>query len=85
MTARVRRFRPARGQALTLANVRGPWRPSGAVAGTGLFAVVWETWHGTFWAALHDFAPADQLRLVEACRQVDREGGTLNPGEGSRR
>ena len=68
-----RRFLPLRGQLLTLANVRGPWRPSGAVSGAGVFAVVWSTRAGDFWAPLHDFMPADQLRLVEACRWLDRE------------
>ena len=66
---------PRYGQRLNLSNIRGPWRPSGTVAGAGLFAIVWTTYHGDFWAPLHDFAPADQLRLVEACRQIDREAG----------
>ena len=70
-----RRFLPLRGQQLTLDNVRGPWRPSGAVAGAGVFAVVWTTRRGDFWAPLHDFAAADQLRLIEACRHIDREAG----------
>lgn len=64
-----RRFRPRPGQFLTLSNIRGPWRPSGTVAG----AVVWETHGGGFWAALSDFAPADQLRLIDACRRLDAE------------
>lgn len=74
-SARVRRFRPRAGQLLTLANIRGSWRPSGTVAGSGMFAVVWSTWAGTYWAALHDFAPADQLRLIEACRHLERAAG----------
>lgn len=68
-----RRFWPARGQLLTMAHVRGPWRPSGAVAGAGVFAVVWSTRAGDFWAPLHDFTAVDQLRLIEACRWQDRE------------
>lgn len=70
-----RRFFPLRGQLLTVANIRGPWRPSGTVAGTCGFAVVWSTRAGTFWAPLHDFAPAEQLRLVEDCRHLDRIAG----------
>lgn len=70
-----RRFVPLRGRLLTLNNVRDPWRPSGAVAGAGVFAVVWTTQSGDIWAPLHDFAAADQLRLVEACRHADREAG----------
>lgn len=69
----VRRFHPPRGQLLTMANIRGPWRPSGAVQACGVFAVVWSTWAGDFWAPLHDFMPADQLRLIEACRQLDHD------------
>lgn len=71
----LRRFLPHRGQKLTMANVRGPWRPSGTVAGAGVFAVVWSTRLGDYWAALHDFAPADQLRLIEACRWLDDATG----------
>lgn len=71
----VRRFHPLRGQLLTMANIRGPWRPSGAVNSGGMFAVVWSTSSGDFWAPLHDFAPADQLRLIEACRHTDDHAG----------
>lgn len=67
------RFRPRPGTLLTLSNIRGPWRPSGAVSGAGVWGICWETRSGPFWAALHDFAPADQLRLIEACRRIDRE------------
>ncbi len=70
-----RRFSPVRGRLLTLANIRGPWRPSGAVTACGVFAVVWSTRAGDFWAALHDFTPADQLRLIESCRWSDRCAG----------
>lgn len=66
-----RRFVPRRGQRLTLSTIRGLWRPSGTVAGAGIFAIVWEGRSSAFWAALHDFEPADQLRLVEACRRLD--------------
>ena len=70
-----RRFVPRYGQLLTMENIRGDWRPSGAVAGAGVFAVVWSTRSGDWWAPLHDFTPADQLRLVEACRWLDRAAG----------
>ena len=70
-----RRFVPARRQRLTLANIRGPWRPSGAVGGAGLFAVVWSTRFGTFWSALHDFTREDQLHLIEQCRWIDCSAG----------
>jgi hypothetical protein len=71
----IRRFRPFNGQLLTLRNIHGPWRPSGAIDACGMFAVVWTTVRGEFWAALHDFAPADQLTLVDMCRRGDREAG----------
>lgn len=67
-----RRFYPAPGRRLTLACIRGPWRPSGTVAGMGAFAVVWATSSGaSFWAPLHDFEAIDALRLIEACRSLD--------------
>ena len=69
------RFHPPRGHYLTMANIRGPWRPSGAVAGAGLFAIVWTTYRGSFWAALHDFEPSAQLRLIEECQRLDRIAG----------
>jgi hypothetical protein len=68
-----RRFRPKYPQRLTMSAIRGPWRPSGAVAGGGIFAVLWQGRSNSFWAPLHDFEPADQLRLIEACRQLDIE------------
>jgi hypothetical protein len=68
-----RRFVPPRGQRLTLANIRGDWRPTGTVAGAGVWAVVWDTFSGSFWAPLTDFAQVDQLRLIEACRRIDQE------------
>lgn len=71
----LRRFLPLRGHRLTVDQIRGPWRPSGSVAACGMFAVVWETRSCTFWAPLHEFEPADQLRLVEACRWADRHAG----------
>ena len=70
-----RRFVPLRGQMLSLDCVRGPWRPSGAVESCGMFAIVWTTRRGEFWAPLHDFAPADQLRLIDACRHQDLSAG----------
>ena len=68
-----RRFRPRHGEVLTMDCIRGHWRPSGTVAGAGVFAVVWSTRSGDFWAAVHDFCEADQLRLIDACRRVDRQ------------
>ena len=78
-TAAPRRFRPRAGTLLTLANVRGPWRPSGTVGGVGIWALIWTTRAGSFWAALSDFETVDQLRLIEACRRIDAEqfGGHL--------
>ena len=70
-----RRFVPLRGQRLTVDNIKGPWRPSGSVEACGMFAVVWATRLGEFWAPLHDFTPADQLRLIDACRWLDRAAG----------
>ena len=70
-----RRFTSPHGAALTMEHVCGPWRPSGAVAACGMFAVVWSTRTGDFWAPLHDFAPADQLRLIQACRWADQHAG----------
>lgn len=70
-----RRFFPPPGGRLTIANIRGTWRPSGEVAGACVFAVVWSTRFRDFWAPLHDFEPIDQLRLVEACRRLDQSGG----------
>jgi len=71
----LRRFLPSSGALLTMKQIRGPWRPSGAVACAGVFAVVWSTYDGEFWAPLHDFAPADQLRLIDACRHLDQAHG----------
>ena len=71
----LRRFVPYHGASLTMSHIRGPWRPSGAVNGAGVFAVVWSTYSADFWAPLHDFAPADQLRLIESCRHLDRQRG----------
>lgn len=73
--APLRRFFPAPGRQLNLENIRGPWRPSGTVAGAGVFAVVWTTRVGDYWAPLHDFDPATQLRLIEACRLHDQDHG----------
>ena len=71
----IRRFRPFNGQQLTMRNIHGPWRPSGAIDASGMFAVVWSTTRGEFWAALHDFAAVDQLTLVDMCRRIDRDAG----------
>ena len=66
------RIRPAAGTLLTLGCVRPPFRPVATAAGAGYFAVSWFTQAGMFWAAVHDFEPADQLRLIAGCRQADR-------------
>lgn len=66
----LRRFHPARGQLLALDCIRGPWRPSGAVQAYGVFAVVWSTFNTDFWAPLHDFDAASQLRLIEIGRRL---------------
>jgi hypothetical protein len=68
-----RRFYPSRGQLLTLADVRGPWRPSGTAGGAGVFAVVWSTQNGDLWAPLHDFEANTVLLLIEACKDIDAE------------
>ena len=68
-----RRLRPHAGRLLTIADISGPWRPSGSVAGAGVWAVVWESRSEKVWAALADFNHADQLRLIEECRRVDIE------------
>lgn len=70
-----RRFVPAAGRPLILSNIRGPWRPSGAVGGAGVFAVVWHSRSGAFWAPLHDFEPAAQLQLIAECRWIDQQAG----------
>lgn len=77
----LRRFCPTRGRAFTIDCIRGLWRPSGSVAGAGVFAVVWTTRSGDFWAPVHDFCAADQLRLVDACRQIDREANGPRGGQ----
>lgn len=69
-----RRFLPRSGL-LTLAAIQGPWRPSGTVGGVGVFAIVWATPRGSWWAALHDFEPSAQRRLIDACRLMDQEAG----------
>lgn len=78
----LRRFRPRHGAMLTMAAILGPWRPSGAVAGAGVFALVWSTRTTDYWAALHDFAPSDQLRLIEECAWLDRVAGGQHHAEG---
>jgi hypothetical protein len=75
-----RRVVPIRGQLLRMSVISGPWRPSGSIAGGGIFAVVWDGRSGPCWAALHDFSEADQRRLVEACRRLDIEAfGSRDP------
>lgn len=71
----LRRFWPVPGQLLSIECIRGPWRPTGAVDGCGVFAVRWTTRSGDWWSPLHDFYAADQLRLIEACRWQDQAQG----------
>ena len=66
---------PNAGRPLTLDDIRGLWRPSGSVAGAGLFAVVWTSRSGTWWAPLHDFALPDQMQLIDMCRAEDHRAG----------
>lgn len=68
-----------------LRSVRGPWHPAGAVLGARVFAVRWVTASGLYyWAPLHDFEPADALRLIEACGTLDLEQGFLGAPTGWR-
>lgn len=76
-----RRVYPPVGERLTLSVIRGLWWPSSYVDACCVFAVVWGTERGRFWAPLHDFAPADQRRMIEACRELDV---FANGPEGSR-
>lgn len=75
-----RRFRPKHGRLLTLEAIKGPWRPSGAVAGAGVFAVIWATERGSWWAPLHDFESSAMRNLVDQCRAVDQEANWLRAG-----
>lgn len=70
-----RRIFPPPGGSLTTRDISGEWRPSGSVAGAGVFAVVWSTRYGERWAALHDFAPSDALRLIDECCWRDQQAG----------
>lgn len=82
-TGPARRWWPSRGQPVPLSAIRGAWWPSGAVAGAGVFAVVWATRTTLFWCPLHDFAPADQLRLIDECRSADDRQGDRRAWHGS--
>lgn len=66
-----RRVRPPAGQLLTLAAVGSDWRPSCSVAALNVFSIVWATPAGDCWAPLHDFAPADQQRVLNLMRRHD--------------
>lgn len=70
-----RRFFPREGSLLNRSQIRGRWRPSGAVESCGFFAVVWATPSGEFWAPLHDFDPVTRDELLEECARGDREAG----------
>lgn len=75
------RVYPPVGEHLTLDVIRGLWWPSSYIDACGMFAVAWVADRGLFWAPLHDFAPADQRRMIEACRELDV---FANGPEGSR-
>lgn len=79
MGEQAQRFRPRPGRQLTMSNVKGPWRPSGAVGGCGFFAVVWTTGQSAFWAPLHDFDAETQMRFLEECRRLDRATDYQSP------
>lgn len=69
------RFLPRHGQLLSKANIRGNWWPSASVNACGVFAVVWSTPQGKYWAPLHDFHLVDQLSLIDDCRKLDKDAG----------
>lgn len=69
-----RRFRPRRGELLTVDAVRGHWGFSGTTEGQGVPAVVWTTRNGAcFWAALTDFHDRDILELIHRTKRLDIE------------
>lgn len=72
-TAAPKRVRPRRGCLLSMDCVRGDWRPTGAVAGAGVFGVIWTTGGGSWWAPLHDFTQGAQQHLIGECRRLDVE------------
>lgn len=70
-----KRFWPKQGSLLNRRHIRGPWRPSGSVAGCGMFAVVWSTGSGDYWAPLHSFDRSTQDDLIDECQAADRDAG----------
>jgi hypothetical protein len=69
------RFWPKQGTLLHRGHIRGPWRPTGSVAGCGVFAVAWTTGSGEFWAPLHDFDQVTRDDLIAECLAADRDAG----------
>lgn len=69
------RFFPSQDTYLNRGHIRGPWRPTSAVAGCGVFAVRWSTPAGDFWAPLHAFDHDTQIELIAECEAADREAG----------
>ena len=66
-----RRVRAPAGRLLTQAIVSTDWWPSSCAGCMQMFSIVWSTPAGQCWAALHDFAPADQQRFLDAFRRYD--------------
>ncbi len=66
-----RRVRPQPGRLLTRAVVSDDWWPSSCAGFLQMFSIVWSTPVGECWAPLHDFAPADQQRFLDAFRRYD--------------
>lgn len=75
-----RRVRPAPGRRLTMADIEGTWHASGGFW-HGVFAVNWEVGGERRWAPLHDFAVADQMRLIGACWLQDVIANGPGPDE----
>lgn len=70
-----KRFWPKQGTSLNRGHIRGRWRPSGSVAGCGMFAVAWSTGSGEFWAPLHDFDQVTRDDLIAECQAADHNAG----------
>jgi hypothetical protein len=70
--ALTQRIRPPPGEFLKLAVIAGKWRSTSAIECVGVFAVCWKARRGYCYAALHDFEPVAQLKLIEQCREAER-------------
>jgi hypothetical protein len=78
----LRRVLPGPGCLLTMHQINGAWRPSGAVDGTCMFSVRWSEQQAECWAPLHDFTPDAQRQLIHACQHADRISGNWREGVG---